>query len=246
MKNEELSMKERQELVLQLVKEVDRICRKYCLKYSLGYGSVLGAVRHHGFIPWDSDMDIYIPIVEEEKFREAFRIELPENMHLYEWDKEEKYHPCFDRVAFKTIPHELVHVDVYRMCGAPDNLKERKRFIKECYYSYHILSCKEKNIQFSRKRNKWKISLLKLFLLAVPEKSIKKQYRNLQMRYDYYECKNVFTITSIYQMNDYMVKEDLFDTIRMEFEGCDLPIPRKYDEYLTSIYGDYMTPRQYD
>ncbi len=240
----ESQLKKIQTKVLELIKEVDRICNKYKIIYSLAYGSALGAVRHHGFIPWDSDMDIIIAIEDVPFFRECFEKELPENMYLYEWEKEKNYHPCFDRVAFKNLPHEMYHVDVYQLIGLPDKDSEKKKFIIKCYYAYHILSCKFKNTDFSLDRNVWKIKLMKVALTVIPSQYIKDTYIRLQNKYPYKDAKNVYTIASIYRMHDYTNKEDLFTLTRVEFEGIKLPIPKKYDKYLTNIYGDYMTPRR--
>lgn len=246
MENNNLTIKEQQQYVLKLIKEVDKICIKNNIQYSIAYGSVLGAVRHKGFIPWDSDMDIIIPVTAKADFRKAFEKELPEDMCIYKWGIEENYHPCFDRIAFKDIPHELVHIDVYELCGVPADLKKRKRFIDECYYTYHILSCKFKDVRFSRPRNRWKVRLIKCVLSIVPKSFVLKRYRSICSRYNYDNSDNVFCVTSIYRMNDYMVKKDLLDTIRVPFENIELPIPKKHHEYLSHIYGDYMTPKRYE
>lgn len=246
MVNENMTIEEQQKLVLRLIKEVDKICIKHDLRYTLGFGSVLGAVRHKGFIPWDSDMDIIIPVTSEDSFRKAFDADLPEDMCIHKWGIEDNYHPCFDRIAFKDIPHELVHVDVYESCGVPDDLKKRKRFINECYYTYHILACKIKDPKYSRPRNRWKVRAIKLALSLVPKSFVINRYRSIQSRYDYDTHDNVFCITSIYRMHDYMIKKDLLDTVRVPFEDIKLPIPRKSHEYLSHLYGDYMTPRRYD
>lgn len=231
--------------VLGLIKEVDRICMKYSIIYSIAYGSVLGAVRHKGFIPWDTDMDIIIPVTDVERFRNMFDQELPDNMKIIKWNQEKGYHPCFDRVVYRDLPHEIYHVDVYPLCGLPADLKKRKYFIRECYYKYHILSCRVKNPAFSREKNVWKVKLIKKALFILSEERIKKIYYELQHRYDYEKSEDVYTITSIYRMHDYTDKKTLCDTVRVPFEYVELPIPRKNHEYLSSIYGDYMTPKKY-
>ncbi len=230
--------------VLELIKTIDTICSSNGFTYSLAYGSVLGAVRHKGFIPWDADIDIIIPIDDVEKFRELMRGNLPENMKIYEWDKEKKYHPCFDRVAYIDFPHEIIHVDVYALIGLPKDGKKRKRFIKKCYYSYHILSTKEKNLKYSLDKNIWKLKLIKIALLPISVDLIKRIYHKIQNQYPYSKAENVYAMTSIYQLHDFTKKRDLLDVMRVAFEDTNLPIPKRYDEYLTHIYGDYMTPRR--
>ena len=72
---------------LKLLKEIDRICRKYKIKYALDSGTLLGAVRHKGFIPWDDDVDVVFTRANYEMFAKVARRELPEGMSLVEPDE---------------------------------------------------------------------------------------------------------------------------------------------------------------
>ena len=72
---------------LKILKEVDRICRMYKIRYGLDAGTLIGAVRHHGFIPWDDDADVYFTRSQYEAFCKVAPRELPEGMELLEPDK---------------------------------------------------------------------------------------------------------------------------------------------------------------
>ena len=72
---------------LKILKEVDRICRKYKIRYGLDAGTLIGAVRHHGFIPWDDDADVYFTRSQYEAFCKVAPRELPEGMELLEPDQ---------------------------------------------------------------------------------------------------------------------------------------------------------------
>ena len=234
-----------QQKVKKLIKEVDRICTRRGISYSLGYGSVLGAVRHKGFIPWDSDIDILITLSEVNRFRDAMEKELPNDMRILMWDKTENYHPCFDRIVYKDISHFEIHIDVFPLCGLPDNIEEKKAFIKKCYKLYKILHCKHQDIKYSHKKSRGMIIFFKALLFFVPDSMIKNYYKKMQTRYDLTNANEVFSISSCYGAKDCTDKKLLTDTIRMPFEDLELPIPRDYDTYLTQLYGDYMTPRKY-
>ena len=71
---------------LKILKEIDRICRKYKIQYALDAGTLIGAVRHKGFIPWDDDADIVFTRNQFEAFKKVVRRELPDTMELVEPD----------------------------------------------------------------------------------------------------------------------------------------------------------------
>ncbi len=231
--------------VRALLRAVDKICSEYNLTYTLGYGSVLGAVRHKGFIPWDSDIDILIPYPEMKAFREAMEEGLPDNMELLQWDKTSNYHPCFDRVIYKGINHAEIHIDVFPLCGLPDNSEEKVKFIRKCQRTYKFFHCKYQDVRYSHKNKVVLICLIKALLQLYPDSLIRKKYKEFQMKYDYNNAKEVYSISSCYDVRDFTVKEDIFDTIRVPFDDMEVPIPRNYDRYLTHLYGDYMTPKKY-
>ena len=72
-------MTEKQKYLLKLFREVDEICREHNLRYVLAGGSLIGALRHEGFVPWDDDVDLYMPRSDWEKFIEICKTELPPN-----------------------------------------------------------------------------------------------------------------------------------------------------------------------
>lgn len=238
-------MTDRQKRIIKLMEATHEICRRNGIFYCLAYGSILGAVRHKGFIPWDNDFDIFISINDREKFREILTRELPEDMKLFIWDKEENYHPCFDRVSFKDTPHEKAHVDVFSLVGLPSDEKERARFINRCYYTYHVLCCRIKDPSYSYSKNRKKIKLVKAALFFLSEKRIKKIYKRLYDKYPIDDYDEVYSVSSRRRFQNYTKKADWFDTIDVPFEYLMLPIPRNYDAVLTQLYGDYMTPVEF-
>jgi lipopolysaccharide cholinephosphotransferase len=76
------NIEEAQKVMLSLLEAFDLLCKKNRLAYWLDHGTLLGAVRHHGFIPWDDDLDVTMPRDDYEKFLEVAKQELPENIFL--------------------------------------------------------------------------------------------------------------------------------------------------------------------
>ena len=94
------------EVNLKLLKEIDRICRKYKIKYALDSGTLLGAVRHGGFIPWDDDVDVMFTRKNYEMFAKVVRRELPEDMSFVEpneYHGGKAFYDFISRVTYNSI-----------------------------------------------------------------------------------------------------------------------------------------------
>ena len=239
-----MKMKEIQSKVLEIVKIFDNICRENDIWYTLTSGSVLGAVRHGGFIPWDSDMDVFVKITDLEKLRLLLLKNIPKEMKLYIWDSEPKYPLCFDRLSFIDLPHYLVHLDIFPLIGAPKKKNNQMRFTKMCYYSFKLLRTKHVDVKYSKPKNAKKIKALKVFTKLIPDVLIRKWYYYLQYKYSFEKSDFVYTIASGYGMKECLPKDLLLKTKYVNFEDTKLPIPVNYHEYLKRVYGDYMTPKK--
>ena len=90
-------MTEKQELLLQLFREVDAICKKHNLRYVMAGGTLIGVLRNEGFIPWDDDVDIYMPKSDWDKFVEICKTEMPDNRAIYCSDVDRTYTNSFPR-----------------------------------------------------------------------------------------------------------------------------------------------------
>lgn len=240
-------IKDIQKQVLRIVKIFDSVCEKNNINYTLSSGSILGAIRHGGFIPWDGDMDVLVPINQFEFMREKMQEELKKypDLKMYIWNKEKKYAEVVDRICPVGVPHEKIHLDIFPLIGAPDNKKEQKKFANICFYSYKLLRCKNCNTDFSKKDHITKIKILKIFMKVVPDRFMTKWYNYLQNKYDYEKSKYVYILASGYGVDEVLKKETYMNTIKVTFEDTELYIPKEYDFYLRHIYGEnYMKPKK--
>ena len=239
-----METKEVQNKLLEIIKVFDSICRESNIWYTLASGSMLGAVRHAGFIPWDTDMDVFVKVSDVEALRNALLKGIPSEMKLYMWDLEKNYHACFDRISFRDIPHEKVSLDIFPLIGAPDTYNAQIKFVKKCFYSYKILRTKHVDTAYSTPSHVRKIKVLKVFTKIIPDAIIRKWYHYLHSRYDFEQASYVYTIASGYGMKECLPKDLMLNTEYKKFEDTKLPIPVRYDEYLTRVYGDYLTPKK--
>lgn len=239
-----MGLSERQKKVLKLIRCFDKICTDNNIWYTLTSGSILGAVRNKGFIPWDNDLDVFIKIEDREKLRNLLNNNEEVDLRCYMWDKEKKYAACHDRFAYNNIPHEEIHVDVHSLIGAPDSNKKQKLFTFFCFYSYTILRCKHVDVQYSKPNHRRPIKIIKFFLKVVPDALIRRWYYFLENKYTFNESDYLYTVGSGYRTRECLPKGVYLNTIKVPFENLMLPIPKEYDKYLTSVYGDYMTPKK--
>lgn len=99
--NEENKLRELQLFMLDILKELDRICKKHDIQYFLAYGSCLGAIRHNGFIPWDDDVDICMKMDDYFKFMEVCKTELSDRFYFQSHFDDAKTYVFWNRIGVK-------------------------------------------------------------------------------------------------------------------------------------------------
>lgn len=122
---------------VDILDEVVRICNKYDINYYLAYGTLIGAVRHKGFIPWDDDIDIWMFREDYDRFAKIAEKELSEKYYYQDWHKEKEYPYNFAKVRLndtvvlqKPITKLNIHHGIYIDIFPLDNIN-LKRFTKE-------------------------------------------------------------------------------------------------------------------
>lgn len=147
----QLSDKEIHDCLLNILKDVDEFCRQNGLRYSLAYGTLIGAVRHHGFIPWDDDIDIQMPRPDFERFiREYGREPGARYRCLYNTvNEEERFQHFFAKVhdthtvcvQGKSVVYKFgVNLDVFPIDGRPDDTREQRKMERQLSSWAHRLN----------------------------------------------------------------------------------------------------------
>lgn len=239
-------LKKIQEKELEILIEVARVCEKLGLKYFLSSGTLIGAVRHKGFIPWDDDIDIMMPWKDYKKFLKYGQQEINSKFFIQSnfsdlWYREYSKVRMNGTTAIETcymgIPfNQGIWIDVFPIIGVKNDEKWIKRF--NSYIKFRNLFVQD--LFFDKTEN---LSLyLKIF------KKIPLKFRRNMIKFmDSFFMKNPsqrecgthlwgFGITKYYD------KVFFSENIYADFEGYRFPIPKGYDKYLTQMYGDYMTP----
>lgn len=247
------------EASLEILKEIDRICRKYKIQYMLDSGSLLGAVRHQGFIPWDDDADVAFTRKNYEAFLKVVRRELPDTMELLmPWDFKggQRFYDFVARIYYKNsqihkdgpevrfYEGKLNHlwVDLFVMDVLPQNKikAETTRFLHKMIYGmamghrYHL--------DFGKYSLFHKLAVRGLSIAGrlVPMKLLFVLQRKLALKDR--KCKSSLMYYSNYQP-DYLYvtvqRKWCEEVVDLEFCGVNLMAPKYWHEMLTGIYGDY-------
>jgi len=244
----EQELKKLQNVELELLVEMDRICRKYNILYSIDGGTLLGAIRHKGFIPWDDDADVIMNRKAYEKFVSVINKELDLGKFYfqdlnrtkgYRWGygKLRRTNTEFIRLNQEHMPYEQgIFLDVFVCDNVPDN------YILRCICNLHSFIFRKAFYSEVGKYTTSGISKLIYKLLSLlPEHKLKNIYTN----YVKFRNKKITSMVKCLTFpacnKTYGYKRSWYEeTIDIEFEGVMLRGCKDYDEYLTFLYGDYM------
>lgn len=240
-------IKQMQHVELDMLVEVDRICNENRLKYYLGYGTVLGAVRHKGFIPWDTDIDILVDIDSYNRFCNIIQQEIADRYFFASIDTDKTYEELFARVALKNEFHHTIHIDIFPIVGVPKSELGRRLFSIAAYLTYRCFFVKKVDVSINYRNNMRKkiIALAaKLLLIPLPAKLFVCIFKKLSVAFAIEESDTVCNFCGSYGYKELIPKAYLDEPVKMMFEGHELFLPREWHKYLTHFYGDYMTPRR--
>ena len=257
----ELTNKEMQAVELEILKVLSNICEEQGLDYFIMYGTLLGAVRHKGFIPWDDDLDIMMKRADYDKLVQ-YLIEHEEELmpyKLFSPYNNPEYPFMIGRFCDTRYKYEGnneidcgmgIFVDIYPLDGCGKSMKEVN--LKGNYFRYLSSMCflasrkhffVDHELYSSKKDIKMTIIKVPLFVIAktLGIKHYLKKLEKLISKYRYEDNEYVGPTTwmSNYK-KDIMKKEWVDETVFIDFEGEKFRAPKEYEKILKHKYGDYM------
>ena len=236
---------------LELMDEYVKICDKHNLKYYLYGGTLLGAVRHKGFIPWDDDVDIVMHRDDYEKFGELCKAELDTNRYFYQTCFTDDWYPkLFAKIRMNHTSvremvwddfklHKGVYIDILPLYNFPKSRWHGKRLMKRFQWLNTIC-----NTEHTGSLNPIRRFLFKLYKKMPREYNYKCRNRFLDKLKKYSDSNQVCSFGSHYRPYlRHVMKRSWFSGDQyMEFEGRQYRVPIGWDAYLLHLYGEtYMT-----
>ena len=239
-----ITMEEAKVIRLEILKELDSFCSSHNIRYYLAFGTLIGAIRHNGYIPWDDDVDVWMPRPDLDKFMEEYHSDgkyklshnrNPSDEHMWGFAR------LIDtRTTMKLGSHSIlgVNVELYPLDGFPEEGEKRNNFVRNLKYLRAINSRMIVKVFGLVAENKWPFKKIKLRVLQ----RFINYYTKFGSKYSYNESVDVVAIFDTpYKLKPF--KRDWFGLgIKHKFETLELMVPVKFHEVLTTIYGDYMTP----
>ena len=249
-----ISLDESKKIELDILCYFDDFCDKHGLEYGLGFGTLIGAIRHKGFIPWDDDIDVVMNRNDYNKLIEIFNREKDKNLpyHLVSpYDKGAK-HTFVKIIDLRTLKREVgftykhldlgIDIDVFPVDGVPSDENEFYSFYKKLISVYTKFSNLKESFHYKPINNlKLFVKKVLIFLSGGTPKRLLKKAERLHAQYPYESSEFVRTIEGPYAEKGGKVEKTCYeDTVLVDFEGRKFKAPKGYHEILSSIYGDYM------
>lgn len=254
--NSDLYLLQRQET--EILCELRRICTKYNLMYFITAGTLLGAVRHNGFIPWDDDIDVAMPLKDFEKFSKICRTDLAAQYFFQDCKSEKQYPFHFAKIrkndtivndpflAHLNI-HKGIYIDVFPLVKCPKNDKAAKLFFKFVeFFTYAIMAKYDGDFICGYQK---KLVVLFFRLSKHLPKSFLVIMRSLICSFVELFCSNerVCTVSGAHGYPREAFRREWFEkSAILPFEGQEFCAPSGWNELLINMYGDYITPPDED
>ncbi|MDR2888321.1 MAG: LicD family protein [Lachnospiraceae bacterium] len=245
-----VTLRSLQMIQLELLLEVDRICKKNAIAYNIIAGTLLGAVRHQGYIPWDDDADVAFLREEYERFREACKKDLDRerfyfqdhrNTPGYRWGygKLRRKETQFIREHQEFMPYEQgVFIDIFPLDQVPDSYPGRMIHNFHCFAIRKILWSE---VGKTADRSLVMRGLYGL-LSCIPERVVFRHYYHFMREGNRKKTKWVRILTFPTPNKQYGYRKIWYQKSKLyQFEGHSFPGAKDYKEYLTFKFGDYMT-----
>lgn len=243
-----------------ILKELDRVCRELDIRYAVYAGTAIGAVRHHGFIPWDDDVDVCMTRRDYERFLSEAPACLAENFEIANSRTNPVDFPCV--YSYLTLKDTIFIPEFYRSCSyrkplsidifpldnIADDPKEFKRQARSTWI-WGRLAFVHATPRPYLTLTGWKRALVLavcfaahwgMRILRIRSEWIQQRWEKAARRFEHEDCARMTEFTGRDPLRLALTEDELFPAIDVPFEDITVKLPRGYDAILSRAYGTYM------
>jgi lipopolysaccharide cholinephosphotransferase len=234
-----------QMVILQIMKDIDSLCKINNIEYYLIGGSALGAVRHKGFIPWDDDLDIAMTASNYEKFITVCREQLSTEKYFFQeglvdwplnFSKVKLKGTSINEIEMSESECNGIFLDIFKLENVPnDKISQAWQYFCAKVWLCYLLN--KRTYKSASGKKKIMIYLSNILSIGCLEDFFKRQVN----RHNNTTTNYLGFYFSRTNWNNSIFRKDIYGKpTLMEFEGIKLPVPEKVENYLTILFGNYM------
>ena len=250
-------LKRTQDVLLDILKEVNRVCDENNITLFMEGGTAIGTVRHGGFIPWDDDIDVFALREDYDRLMEILPQQLSDGYGMDNWLNNADFpapNACVYAKNTISVPVEMknckykygISIGIYPYDNIPDDDDAAKRQLRKCWFWCRLHWLKVLPFPYVPYKGLKRFIIHTvcgvghIFLKLVPKKFIVTNYENACRENNGIETRRATIASSTPIFRTTVVKEELFPAVVMPFEDTQVKLPACYDSLLTREYGDYM------
>ena len=229
-------------VIMEMFKTFHFICQQNEINYFVAYGSLLAQVRDDGFIPWDSDFDVCVPIKDVKKLCEVLKKSLPKSMYI-ESNFNNSHYPYFQmRIGYEGYDINWLHLDIFYLIGAPgDETNELQKFQNRVIRLFIMRMNKAYYRELKKKNKKSKSDLLLQFVYGLrtilcSEKKLDKDFSKVTTLFNYDTAENVTVVCHVKST----FKKSIIEPVKLKnYHGIDMFVPNNEVSFLNHCYKNY-------
>lgn len=253
MNKQTVSTQQLHEIQLEILDEFIRLCHKHDLRYVMMGGSCLGAVRHHGMIPWDDDIDVGLDRSDYNRLIEICKQELKPEYFFQHFDTEKNTGFIFGKIRKNHTQmieeydkhidmHHGIWIDVFPFDYVADDMEQFKRDYHRVLFLRNLLVVKQ-GYKMPDKYGwiqKVEYFFARLFTKLISREQLIFMLKDEMTKYNESTTNTLFPYGCAWAEKERISKDEFYDTISMDFDGRSVSVFRSYDSYLKRMYGNYM------